>query len=260
VTGFVSHGFEDFTLFDPSCSSWPDIWLEYGGHSASGTVYCCGVTSDRSRTKQLTIENVPLSLIKDKRFRKFDKLIQDSPYTIIHGTIIGRFFAGQPEHYPRGTIWGGYGHMGCCSLLAIQQISSVSAHDRRDLDYDSYIDPPEVSKVGCGYRHLLSTREYSGSIKAQREADLGQRAWAFNEPQRVAAEALALILKIDEESIAGMILTREAQGRAVYQWRDEAKQTNYMIVVSRPYWLSFYAKDKERVAWVAVAAYESSCK
>lgn len=30
VEGFISSGFEDFTLFDPSCSSTMDIWLEYG--------------------------------------------------------------------------------------------------------------------------------------------------------------------------------------------------------------------------------------
>jgi hypothetical protein len=32
-----------------------------------------------------------------------------------------------------------------------------------------------------------------------------------------------------------------------------------MVVVSRPYWLSFHAKDPKRVAWIVAAAYESSC-
>jgi len=32
-----------------------------------------------------------------------------------------------------------------------------------------------------------------------------------------------------------------------------------MVVVSRPYLLSFYALDPKRVAWVVIAAYESSC-
>jgi hypothetical protein len=49
VTAFVSHDFEDFTVFDPACPSWPDVWLEYGGTSKSGTMYCCGVTDDRLR-------------------------------------------------------------------------------------------------------------------------------------------------------------------------------------------------------------------
>lgn len=37
------------------------------------------------------------------------------------------------------------------------------------------------------------------------------------------------------------------------------KNLAYMVVVSRPYWLSYYAKDRKRVAWVVLAAYESSC-
>ena len=47
VIGFVSHGFEDFGLFDPSCSSWPYVWLEYGGTKKSGTMYCCGVSNEQ---------------------------------------------------------------------------------------------------------------------------------------------------------------------------------------------------------------------
>ena len=42
-------------------------------------------------------------------------------------------------------------------------------------------------------------------------------------------------------------------------WRPETKKASYMVVVSRPYWLSFYAKDRQKVAWVLAAAYESSC-
>jgi hypothetical protein len=30
VTAFVSHAFEDFTLLDPTCSSWPGVWLSMG--------------------------------------------------------------------------------------------------------------------------------------------------------------------------------------------------------------------------------------
>jgi hypothetical protein len=47
------------------------------------------------------------------------------------------------------------------------------------------------------------------------------------------------------------------QGRIVYEWKQ--KKASYMAVVSRPYWVSFYSKDPDRVAWIAIAAYESSC-
>jgi hypothetical protein len=53
--------------------------------------------------------------------------------------------------------------------------------------------------------------------------------------------------------------THDYQAHEVYEWQAHGNHKNYMAVVSRPYWLSFYARDSHRVAWVAVAAYESSC-
>src|ERR1035438_3452880 len=42
LEAFVLWGFEDFTLFDPVCYIYPEIWLEYGGKEKSDTIYCCG--------------------------------------------------------------------------------------------------------------------------------------------------------------------------------------------------------------------------
>jgi hypothetical protein len=125
VTGFVSHGFEDFTLFDPACESWPGVWLEYGGTVNSGTIYCCGVTAGSSRPQPLVVEGVSVPLVQDDRFKQFDKLILSGPDSVVHVTIMGRFFSGELINAPNGSFWGGYGHMGCCSLLAIQQITFV---------------------------------------------------------------------------------------------------------------------------------------
>src|SRR5262249_19509168 len=119
---------------------------------------------------------------------------------------------------------------------------------------------PKITKAGCGYRDLLPLEQaYDDLIKAQQNAETGQREWAFSDPQRVASGALARLLNIDEQSITGLAEARKVQGRFVYQWRPKAKPVSYMVVVSRPYWLSFYAKDTKRVAWVVAAAYESSC-
>jgi hypothetical protein len=258
VTAFVSHGFEDFTLFDPACTSWPEVWLEYGGTSKSGTMYCCGVTADRSRPQPLVVENVSVPLVDDARFREFDGLLQRRPDSVVRATIAGRFFAGKQVKYPRGTFWGGYGHMGCCSLLAIQQALSVDGQDRTDLDYGASADQPDIEKTGCGYKSLTPIRPYDELMKAQQGAEQAETDWAFNDPQRVAAEALARLLGLDSKSVRGIRETRRAQGRVVYRWRG-TKGASYMVVVSRPYWLSFYAKDPQKVAWVVAAAYESSC-
>jgi hypothetical protein len=264
VTAFVSHAFEDFTLFDPTCPSWHSVWLEYGGKAKSGTVFCCGVTPDKHRSEELVVENIPISLTKNEEFREFDKQIQPpfrsgSYGSIVHATVVGRFFAGKQIHAPKAIYWGGYGHMGCCSLLAIQQIKSVSPQDRDDLDYAAAPDQPDIDKTGCGYRDLTPIQPDSDLIHAQQEADLGQRDWVFDNPQRVATDALAQFAKIEEFSLAGLKQTRKAQGRIVYQWRPVGKADTYMVVVSRPFWLSFCSHDPKRVAWVVAAAYLSSC-
>ena len=96
VTAFVSKGFENFTLFDPTCSSGStSVWLEYGGTSASGTMYCCGVSAERSRPEQLVVENIPIPLVDDELFRTFTKLLQRPPDATAHATIVGRFFSGE---------------------------------------------------------------------------------------------------------------------------------------------------------------------
>jgi hypothetical protein len=260
VTAFVSHGFEDFTLFDPSCSSWPEVWLEYGGVAASGTMYCCGVTAERRRPKQLVVENLAISLIDDERFRDFDKLVQRKPDSVAHATLVGRFFSGsEVKHADGGVSFEGYGHMGCCSLLGIEQVMLVDPQDRKDLDYSASADQPAIDKAGCSYRDLLPIRASADLIETLKRAEAGQREWVVDDPQRVASDSLARLLNIDEKSITGITQTRKAQGRVVYEWRARGKVLNYMIVISRPYWLSFYATDAKRIPWVAIGAYESSC-
>lgn len=237
ITAFVSHGFEDFTLFDPACPTWPDVWLQYGERSP------------------LVIEKIRVELVADERFAEFLKLIQRPPDSVVRATLVGRFFAKKQTEQRRG---GGYGHMGCCSLLAIQQVVAVERQDSTELDYRAWAEQPDIEKKGCGYTELTDLLPYEASLKAQARADSGEQGWAFTDPKRVAAEGLEKLLLIDQSSIA-LQQTQKMQGRFIYRWRPRGKKVSYMVVVSKPYWLSFYTKDPKRVAWVLLAAYESSC-
>jgi len=260
VTGFVTHGFEDFGLNDPTCSKWPYVWLEYGGKVKSGTMYCCGVTDSRTRPQLLKIEGIPIWLEDDEVFREFDKLIHGMPSSTVHATIIGRFFAGQLRKYPKGSFWGGYGHMGCCSLLAIERIKSVDPHDRDDLDYRAEADQPSANKVGCGYRFLTPLERFDQLIAAQKAAESVEGELAFPDARSVAIRDLAKLAQVDEQFLNDIKQTSHTQGRFVYAWSPKQRKKTYMIVVSRPYWLSFYSKEPANVAWVTLAAYMSSCE
>ena len=260
ITAFASRGFEEFTLFDPTCSSSPAVWLEYGGTADSGAMYCCGVPIDRKRPAELVVENMAVPLVADDEFQQFDRLIQSPPDATAHATFLGRFFSGQLDEASAGSQRG-YGHMRCCSLLAIQQIIAVDPETRTDLDYRPSADEPKIeNKAGCGVRDLLFKHVRAELIDAQRHAEAGEPPFAFDDPDRVGAGSLAALLQVDAGSITHFKRTHQAQGRVSYEWRSHGDTPNsYMVVVSKPYWLSFYAKDPKKVAWVVIAAYESSC-
>jgi hypothetical protein len=258
VTAFVSHGFEDFTLFDPTCNSWPAVWLEYGGKKNSGTMYCCGVTAERSRPKQLVVEEIPVPLVVDESFVKFDQTIRRRSDSIVHASLLGRFFAGKKMPIGKGFLRG-YGHMGCCSLLAIQQVISVDSEGRQDLDYGTSAPHPDL-KGACAYQNLTESRPYEHIIQEQHEAEAGVSDWRFSDPRKVAVEKLAALLAIESSSITAMKQTSEEQSRFVFQWRRAQSHETHIVVVSRPYWLSFYARDPKQIAWVVIAAYKASCR
>lgn len=107
--------------------------------------------------------------MKDQGFREFDRLIHLDPRKQVRATLVGRFFAGNPIRVRENVFWRGYGHLGCCSLLAIQQVLSVEPQDRTDPDYQA----PKIPAAD--------------SIAAQREADSVQAEWSFTDPPQVAA-------------------------------------------------------------------------
>ena len=128
VRGVVSHGLEDFTLSESSCRRDSGIWLEYGGQVDSETVYCCGVKAPR--TAALVVEGIPTRLIEDALFHRFDARVRTQGDVRFRARLIGRFFAGVKQRTPKGEVWGGYGHFGCCSLLVIQQVLTVDTNAR----------------------------------------------------------------------------------------------------------------------------------
>ena|SRR2546425_8042766 len=212
IPGFISHGFEDFGFFDPSCDSRQGIWLEYGGTKASNTMYCCGVVPGHTRPEVVSVEGITIPLIDDDRFKELDGMIKNRYDLIMHATLVGRFFSGEKGNYPGGEFWSGYGHMGCCMLLVIQQVLSVDSHKRFDLDYAASADQPNINKVGCGYRILSRDWQFARAIDLQRRAESGERAWAFDDPLKVARDLLSRETRIAETSIVGLKQLRQGQG------------------------------------------------
>ena len=130
VAGDVSHGFEHFQISEGGCDESPAVWLEYGGLKNSNTVYCCGPVANATRPGPLVVQGISIPLVEDQMFKRFDARIAKKEETVFRAMLVGRFFAGELLNLPRGKQWGGYGHIGCCTLLAIQQVMAIDLPPR----------------------------------------------------------------------------------------------------------------------------------
>lgn len=230
VTGFaMTGGREDFNLFDPACPEGFDVALEYGG---------------------TRIENIPTRLVDDARLKEFYKL-NERGNLVVHATIVGHFFAEKQGAARRSRH----------NKLVIERIVSIDPHRSKAFDYAALAfedEPEEADKTGCGYTELTEMLPTAEMVLAQEKADRGENEWTFTNPKRVAGSGLAQLLTVDENSIK-LKLKRRAQGRFVYEWRPKKEGDYYVVVVNRPYLLSFYAKNPNRVTWFLRAAYEAGC-
>ncbi len=141
VRGRVSMEFEDFSLDDPDCnaSDLPGIWLTFGGDQDEITVYCC-VNPIRKKGVDIEAGGQRVPLVRDAALREFQRVLQSARlrrpdghpcegnecyfYRPLTATITGLFLAGQGSGQ---SSLPGYGHLGCCHLLVIRQVSDISA-------------------------------------------------------------------------------------------------------------------------------------
>ncbi len=264
ITGFVTHGFEDFQLAEPVCPPLAhefSLWLMYGGKVESGTIYCCpGEGDERTRRKTLRIEGIEVPLATDAVFRRFRALLKKEPDTTVRATLVGYFFSGTKQDFGEGPWWGGAGHLGCCSLLAIQRVEAFEPHARNDVDYTA--EAGYYEEAGCSWHEMAHKRLVSitsgddagPAIEEQKLADSGERPWAFVDPDRVALESLQSLYRGEKPVLKRV---RQSPVRQVYHWQRWEK-ASVVVVVTRPYWLSFYANSNS-VAWVSTTIKESQC-
>jgi hypothetical protein len=260
VTTFVTHGFENFLLADPTCPTQGfSVWVMYGGTTESGTVYCCPGEGTRSaRRKTLAVEGVQIPLVKDVKFQQFTQLLDKEGDSTVRITAVGRFFSGEKETIDGVTSWTGAGHMGCCSLLVIQRIVAFEPHASGDLDYSAEAGSSENadSDSGCfQYRRrvFISYPEAAKAIEEQKSADSGEATWRFSDPEHVAIESLRSFYP---SQVPDLLNVKKTSARRVFRWKNGDKEV--VVVVIRPYWLSFYAASTP-VAWIATTVKEVGC-
>jgi hypothetical protein len=132
----VNLAFEDFSLAQEGCEdAYPGVWLMYGGDEPTPTA---STVNDLSREpgSVLKVNGLSIPLVHDVSldlFRQRLNAIRISPigdhpcygcylYKVT-ATLTGIFFAAGND----ARHLNGYGHLGCCHLLAIQKVSDVDA-------------------------------------------------------------------------------------------------------------------------------------
>ncbi len=260
VAAFVSHGFEDSTIYEVGCGKRYGIWMEYGGTASTATMYCCGFTPKSTRPAILSVEGVQLPLVENDNFKTLNTLLHKDYGRTVRATLRGTFFSGKQDPWRNGKtdVWGGYGHMGCCSLFVIQEVVSVLPQDVGGLDYASSIEQPDSDKEGCGSYKWHDGEDWKNLVAQQSAADGGSDTWRYDKPTRVGSEGLAKLLNRSANTIK-LEETQKTESRIIYYWRPNGrKSVRYMVVVNRPYALSLEAKDPAKTIW-AVAQMYSVC-
>ncbi len=259
VTGFFSRGFEDSNLYQPTCvgeKATFGIWVEIGGKGGSGVIYCCGTSPYTTRPKDLIVEKMSIPMIDDDQYKKFTDTLTDRSGGLAFATAVGRFFSGKKNTYPRGTFWGGYGHMGCCSLFVLQQVISVGSRDTPGVDYSHRSEWPDPEKEGCNNYTILESDSVSTQLQRQGQVDIGNETWRISNPEKIAKEKLLELVKSPQTAVIQLESVRSSDSRRSYYWRPNGKKgARYFLSIARPYWLSLSAKDPQNTIWVVESAY-----
>jgi hypothetical protein len=262
LTGFIGYAFEDFTVWDPACPATESdfaLWVTFGGKESSGAIYCCpGEGGVRT-------EPMPYPLVADATFAGFRAVLQNEMDTVVHATVIGTLLLRREEETSAGVQFVGYGHFGCCSLLVIERVVSYEPHSRKDLDYSASpggwerrsLDcvPMSLAREGTGAASRMPQSDgVQALLRLQRQAEHGERAWAFSDPARVAQEEVASVYG---SGVRPLKRTRSSGGVQVFEWERDRQLTT--VVVARPYWLSRFAAGAA-VAWVPVQMETGTCE
>ena len=174
----------------------------------------------------------------------------------VTATLTGRFFAGEKWKNADGTFrYGGYGHLGCCSLFVIQKVEDVEAEptgipidDRFECSHQSWplpVNPNDITAQQKAVQsHLI---EYPGIDEAG-EKLVRERMQGTMDQFESGAAKTEYEGKFSEEK------------KAAYVWLSNDKLRSYTVRFERFDWLSQFANHVNDRIWTPVRVEYSTCK
>jgi len=138
--------------------------------------------------------------------------------------------------------------------LAIEQVKEANFEDRAGLD--SYGVPvpliPGFKADPNAFRFLTPEDISKYDIESQMKAEKESWSWTFDDPRRGALDLIQEDLHGKAVDPSRLREVHKRIGAVEYELKLAETGKKYTVNISRPYWLSFYAHDPNRVAWVVI--------
>jgi hypothetical protein len=267
IQGMVSHEFENFSILDAGC---PDFrkspWLMYGGDVPDDVTYAVNGTGNKNR---VNIEGIEVPIRRDPVLERFRRLLnsyrldqkakvqyfQTDPSFSVTATLIGRFFAGKDPG--KRAIGRGFGHMGCCTLLVIEQVLSI----------DNIVSNVKPGELNCYTEGWHEGRGEELLAARQNEIAKSEEKWRTENPRKVATEALSGYLNDPGTALVfqgckSKHLTYSDKQNDQYStncyWTSSSSDS-YTVEVMKYYFLKSRSNTWKDIAWMPYEISHQHC-
>jgi len=225
VRGTLSVHFEDFSLGIGNCDRRQPIWLAFGG-DVPGIVASMANDNSRKPGVDIKVNGVPYGIKKDENFHELYALIAarhgDKPDYSVTATLTGTFFAGEETKLANGqSDFHGYGHLGCCSLLIITQVSDVKSAPPANLDLRGVL----IGVDGKPVEGFTVFDDVLGGSPPERQMTVTNKKGEF------AFSNSGQQLRIEDPKYRPLALTVEPGGAPIRVKLQNAKQSDWVIPV-----------------------------
>lgn len=227
VRGTLNVHFEDFSLGIRNCDARQGIWLAFGG-DVPGIVASTVNDVSRKPGSDIEVNKVSYGIRKDDNFRKLYALIAAHhggkfDYKVT-ATLVGMFFAGEESKTVKGSVdFVGYGHLGCCALLVITQVSDVESIPTANLDLRGVLLSPNGKPV----EGFTVFNDVLGGSPPERQNSV------TNERGEFAFSNSGQQLRFENPNYRPLALTAEPGGAPIRVSLEDAKYSDWVIPVCR---------------------------
>ena len=223
VRGTLSVYFEDFSLVGDHCDAHQGIWLAFGG-DVPGIAPSTANDNFRKPNVDVKVSGASYGIKKDENFRRLYALIAarhgDKPVFRVTATLTGAFFAGEEHKLPNGqSDFEGYGHLGCCSLLVITEVSYVESVPSANLNIRGTVIDPDGRPV----KGFVVFDDVLGGSPPERQHT------STDEKGNFEFSDSGQLLRFENPSYRPLALPVEPGGARVRVKLEDAKRSDWMI-------------------------------